>query len=96
MRVMVAQCVHVCQVRDRLFDFIEDPETLPIVAIAARVVFGVQTRDEQSRTYVPFPLGTRVRKDFGGTSYSGSVTEHHETLDNDEPKYYHVVYSDGE
>ena len=89
-------CVN--QVRDLLFLFLseEDPNTLPLVPVAARVVLGVQVRGGASKTYAPFPLGTKVRKTFDDGEHVGTITEHRGTLDDGNPEHYHVVYSDGD
>ena len=87
-----------CQVRDLLFEFllggVQDPETLPLVPLAARVVLGLHVGT--ARTYLPFPLGTPVCKVFQDVQYHGSVTEYRGTLADGNPEYYHVVYSDGD
>ena len=94
--------IHVClyQVRDRLFEFLtggaQDPETFPLVPLAARVVFGLHVPGGAARTYPPFPLGTPVCKTFSEVKYHGSVTEYKGTSDDGSPEYYHVVYSDGD
>ena len=90
-----------CQVRDLLFAYLapnadQNPETLPLVPLAARIVLGVKVRGNPSPTCPPFPLGTSVCKDFQGVTYEGTVTEHRGTLDDGSPEYYHVVYTDGD
>ena len=94
------------QVRDLLFAFLTptvdnndrrlDPEALPLVPIAARIVMGINVLGGLSRTHPPFPLQTRLYKDFGGTMYHGSVTSHRGTLDGGNPELYHVLYNDGD
>ena len=87
--------------RDLLFSFLssdgdQHADTLPLVPVVARVVLGVQVRGGASRTYAPFPLGTRVSKLFPQGVFRGVVSAHLDTLDDGKPKFYHVVYSDGD
>ena len=92
------------QVRDLLFSFLKpkepnsqnpNPETLPVVPVAACIVLG-GTTNPRSVTTPPFPLGTRVTKVFAGVPYDGEVTEHRGTLVGGDPQYYHIVYADGD
>lgn len=87
-----------CQVRDLLFTYLDDQDTdeLPLVPIAARVVLGANVVGDPSPTCPPFPLGTKVCKDFNDVPYEGSITEYRDTLTDGSPKYYHVVYTDGD
>ena len=91
--------------RDRLFAFLTpaadnnrgvNPETLPLVPIAVRIVMGIKVVGGASRTHPPFPRETRLSKKFRGILYHGSVTEHFGTLDGGNPELYHVLYTDGD